>query len=486
MSKRFGSPLIAIALAVALGVPPAIGADLSAGEQLSLANVQPSVDDAGGMGPPGQFLTSAAETNSDDILARLNKLEESVKKAEAKAAEDKAKAASKPTVSVGGRTFVDLGLISQDALNKATYGNMTNSANFRAVRIKVEGKAFDTVEYVTSFDFASQINDADGDQPVIGNGVSFKDVYMTLTELPTVGNIRIGQMKEPYNLENWTSNRFITFMTRNMAQSLWTPDRTLGVMAFNWTENKRMTWQLGAFQNDISQVLPRRDSDNLATAVTARATALPWYDEATEGRGLLHLGAAYSYRNAFGNGRRFRSTPDLGFGGSNAFVLNGGAPLLTDYQLYGLEMIWIYGPLSIQSEYMGASLNYPTATGTRDLRDMYVMISYFLTGENRSYKRETAVIDRVKPYENFFRVRTEDDSVQTGWGAWELAYRYDYADIYAMGSTAGLAGAHTFGVNWYLNSYTRFMWDYVHADCNKSYKDAGAVDSLMMRAQVEF
>ena len=32
-----------------------------------------------------------------------------------------------------------------------------------------------------------------------------------------------------------------------------------------------------------------------------RATWLPWYDEATEGRGLIHTGVAYSHRDAFDN-----------------------------------------------------------------------------------------------------------------------------------------------------------------------------------------
>ena len=92
-------------------------------------------------------------------------------------------------------------------------------------------------------------------------------------------------------------------------------------------------------------------------------------------------------------------------------------------------------------------------------------MSYFLTGENRPYNRKMGVFDRVKPYENFFRVRTCDGNAATGRGAWEVAYRFSYIDM-LDGLTmkgAGMATDHTFGLNWYLNPFTRVMFNYVHS-----------------------
>jgi phosphate-selective porin OprO and OprP len=213
---------------------------------------------------------------------------------------------------------------------------------------------------------------------------------------------------------------------------------------------------------------------------------LPWYDEATEGRGLLHLGAAYSYRDAFGNAHNLRARPDTNFGGSNAYIVNGGAPNLADYQLYGAELALVYGSFSFESEYSLATLNPANGAADQHLRGFYMTTSYFLTGEHRPYRRDRGVFDRVKPFENFFRVRAEDGGIYTGRGAWEVAYRYDYIDMYEMGPTAGLAATHTFGVNWYLTPYTRLMLDWVHADCNKNHADAGNVEVVMARAQVDF
>ena len=57
------------------------------------------------------------------------------------------------------------------------------------------------------------------------------------------------------------------------------------------------------------------------------------------------------------------------------------------------------------------------------------------------------------------------DDVQTGRGAWEVAYRFSYIDMLddLTVKGAGLATDHTFGVNWYLNPYTRLMLNYVHS-----------------------
>ena len=39
------------------------------------------------------------------------------------------------------------------------------------------------------------------------------------------------------------------------------------------------------------------------------------------------------------------------------------------------------------------------------------------------------MFDRVKPYEDFFHVRTCDGCTATGRGAWEVAYRFSYIDM---------------------------------------------------------
>ena len=90
-------------------------------------------------------------------------------------------------------------------------------------------------------------------------------------------------------------------------------------------------------------------------------------------------------------------------------------------QVVGAEAALVYGPLSLQSEFFAMTVNRTTGA-SNNFYGAYAFVSYFLTGENRPYNRKMGVFDRVRPYENFFRVRTGDGDVATGRGAWEIAY----------------------------------------------------------------
>jgi phosphate-selective porin OprO/OprP len=81
---------------------------------------------------------------------------------------------------------------------------------------------------------------------------------------------------------------------------IFVPAFNTGVMTFSNTEDERATWALGAFA--VCQDTPpfaREDSPLTGdgTSGTIRGTWTPWYDEATQGRGLLHVGMGYRYEN---------------------------------------------------------------------------------------------------------------------------------------------------------------------------------------------
>ncbi|HYW80774.1 MAG TPA: porin, partial [Thermoguttaceae bacterium] len=209
---------------------------------------------------------------------------------------------------------------------------------------------------------------------------------------------------------------------------------------------------------------------------------LPWYDEATEGRGLLHTGIAYSYRDVADGSHRFRARPEDHLGER---VLDTTIAGINDYEMLNLQAALVYGPLSIQSEYYTVATNGIGAGPSRTLDGGYIFVSYFLTGENRAYKREHGAFDRVKPFENFFRVRTEDGCVQTGRGAWEVAYRFSTLDLDSGVAGGGNVNNHTFGVNWYLTPYMRLMADLIHSD---AFRDGqhGSENIFVTRAQIDW
>jgi len=402
------------------------------------------------------------------LADRVAELESALNKIKGKEAAAKQKAAGKMSAKVGGRIHVDWAAFSQSEANKVQMGDNLNGVELRRGRIGVKGGGFHVIDYKVEWDFA-------------GNAVSAKDVYLTVNELPILGHVRVGHFKEPFSLEEMTSANYITFMERANPNVL-APNRHLGVMAFDYSQYENMTWAIGAFASESGV---EAQSDHGATAVTFRMTGLPWYHEASGGRGLFHIGSGYSFRDAWddeflGNIRPQEAHLAKQF---NALISN------VDYvsEVCG-ELAFVYGPFSAQAEYIGAYVA-DTAGTAANLHSCYAYVSYFLTGEHRPYKRSTGVFTRLKPLENFFRVRGCDGYVHTGKGAWEVAARWSYLDLTDEAIHLGRWSNFTAGLNWYLNPYTRLMWNYVYSDVTPDFMPGqpdSAGQAFMMRAQVDF
>jgi phosphate-selective porin OprO and OprP len=407
-----------------------------------------------------------------DLAKRLADVEKALKKIDDKAKADKAAAAGKMSATPYGRIHLDAASYSQDPVYPT---NNANGVEFRAVRLGIKGDGFNIMKYTIEFDFANQ-------------AVVAKDVYMNIGELPIVQNVQIGHFKEPFSLDELTSDNYITFMERNIANDLMAPKRHFGVMTHGHTESERATYAIGVFAEKGEGAIVQ--NDNFGGALTMRGTYLPWYDEATNGRGLFHTGISYSYRDAFNNQWNFNSLrPESHLAG--VLATSPLANVNTRNEL-GTELALVYGPLSIQSEYYLNVIDRTGAIASSNTQGAYIYFSYFLTGENRPYNRNSGVFDRVKPFENFFRVRDENGNVCMGKGAWELKYRFSYLDDFDGGLTGitpypGTFADHTFGMNWYLNPYMRMMFEYINSGINRfNGAGEGNLNIFQMRAAIDF
>jgi phosphate-selective porin OprO and OprP len=434
---------------------------------------------------PSQFVSESGAADTADLAARVADLEKALKKAEEKAKEDKKKAAEKPTVTVFGRAMADTVAFGQDAQSQATYGDAKDSTYFRSARIGAMGDMFDVVSYKWEMDFASR-------DPQDLSLIAFKDTYLQIKELPLLQNVRVGHFKEPLSLEQLTSLKFVTFMERNIADTF-VPNFDMGVMTFGCTESERATWAIGVFASgQDTPPLVTEDSTltGAGTAGCARVTCLPWYDEATEGRGLLHVGLGYRYCELYSSTQRVRARPEVAVGPYVVDTQIGGVDTLThvkNVQTANPEVAFVYGPFSVQSEYFAQTYTRTPGHTNPVFNGGYVYMSYFLTGESRAYNRKEGRFDRVKPFGNFFRVRDVDGNVEMGSGAWEVGYRYSWIDLNQGGILGGIASDHTFGINWYLNPYTRLMLDYVHSiDAPNNNQPGTHIDVLAMRAMFDF
>lgn len=379
---------------------------------------------------------------------------------------------------VGGRLHLDYAFFEQETDLREAFGDDQNGMAFRRARINFQGQIYDHVEYRAEYDFAGNT----------GEG-KFKDAYIGLKDIPVVGHIRVGHMREPFGLERCTGVSYHTFMELALP-NVFAPNRNLGLMLYNSHLDDRIRWAAGVFQETDDFPSVDDADEERGPAVTARITGLPWY--ARDGRRLLHLGFAYSHRDPDGDGpagavRGWRSRPEsnqanyyLDTDANGLGYLSLSNAQLDNIDLWGTEAALVFGPFSMQGEYMVARADTDLA-GNVLLSGGYAQASYFLTGEHRPYERTEAAWGRVKPKRNFSFGKNKE----RGWGAWELALRYSFLDLSDGIIRGGVEHNATAGVNWYLNPNMRVMLNYVYAHIDHSLAD-GDLNIIQGRVQIDF
>jgi phosphate-selective porin OprO/OprP len=358
---------------------------------------------------------------------------------------------SEESFEFGGRMMMDWVFFgSADDDIETNFGPFNDGIEFRRARLYVKG-SWGHVEFKVQYDFA-------------GGDADFKDVYMKLKKLPF--NITIGHFKEPFNLEELTSSKYITFMERSLP-NMFAPGRNSGIKIDGNLAGKRIYYGVGIFRdaNDYGEALDVDPTYNF----TARLTATPIYSD--KGKNLVHVGVAITARD-YGDGGsvRFRQRPEVHivdrFVNTGHFDANGST-------IFGIEAAVVLGPLSVQGEYMSASVD-ASGSGDPTFDGYYVMASWWLTGEHRKYKESSAAFDRVFPKTTFM----EDG----GFGGLELAARYSCLNLSDADIDGGKLSDFTIGANWHLNKHTRIMGNFVMAD----HDDYGTFNTVMFRFQYDF
>ena len=354
-------------------------------------------------------------------------------------------------LKLGGRIMNDWVGFSADRSVNENFSTV-GGTEFRTARLYMSGTLHDRVEFKAQYDFA----------PI---GTAFKDVWIGIKGIPGLGKFRVGHFKEPFGLELMNSSRYITFMERALTSSLM-PSRNTGFMFANPLADERMTWSAGVFK-DALDTGTGLGSENYS--LTGRITGLPLHEDG--GKKLVHLGLAYSRRNPILDRLRLRARPETHL--STRWIDTGSFPARSQ-DLLGLEAALVQGPFSLQSEYLNSATDSP-GLGDPSFNSFYVAGSFFLTGENRRYKRDAGTFTRVRPKGNLF-------GGEKGLGAWQLAARYSRLDLNHGSILGGKLDNFTLGLNWFLNPNTRIMFNYVRANR----EDIGEGNIFQTRFQVDF
>ena len=346
---------------------------------------------------------------------------------------------------------------------------------FRRLRLFAEGKGYG------QFDFRLQMTlepETVGESGGAATSPDVKDAYLSMNDIPWLGRFRIRNFFVPFSLEQVTNDTNNIFLERSIpTQGIFAADREVGVAFYNCTDDQNLTWTYGAFFDSISDTLKERIDDNQGYRLSGRITWLPYYDEASNGRYLVHLGAGVLYTDDQDNKVRFRSRPQTHEGPR---LIDSGSLNATSYSTGNVELAVVWGPFTVQSEAFLSRVNMssgsPATTG-----GAYAHASYFLTGENRIYERfgqHGAQFGRNVPRTNFFL--TSDGC---GWGAWEAKGRWSYLDLNDV--SAGRYHDLTVGLNWYWTDRTRVMFDWIHPVTN-SQTTFGATKSDLLAMRFDF
>lgn len=361
-----------------------------------------------------------------------------------------------PKISKGEFSFQPTGRLHIDA---ATFQDdevdHPDGAEFRRARLGAKGKLSKDLGYKIELEFANE-------------NVAFRDSYINYTGFDKT-NIRVGNIKPPVGLEELTSSNYITFIERSVATDAFTAGQLLGIDAS--THGKHWTLTGGVFNDDPGT----SSSDDEAFSVAGRASVAPINSE----NNTLHFGVSGTYAKP----DQADDTFDFDAAANNtlqsADSIAASITTADSSQLYGFEVAALAGPFSAQAEYYTISVDN-NAGADASFDGGYAQASWILTGERRPYDNKKGVFGRVVPDKPL-------DPSTGGWGALELAGRYDVLDLNDGAISGGKLETYTAGLTWYLQKHARLMANYIVADTDDNAPTPNDDPSVFaVRAQVDF
>ena len=365
--------------------------------------------------------------------------------------------------------------------NAANGQDLSSGTNFRRVRFGFDGTLYKNWQY----SFIGEWGGSGSEQPV---GINTAQItYIGAKPF----YVRLGAFTPYANLEDSTSAGDTLFLeratgteiTRNIAGG----DGREGFQV--WAQGERYLASLAYTTNKVTTTnLTSAQSFDEQSAVVGRLAGLVYTDPNTN----VVVGANGSYvidssdvgpgpdGVATTGGINFQNSPELRVDDSG--TNNATANLISTGNIQG-HQAWHYGidaaaqwrSLYAEGGYFkfGATRSGVAAAASDPQFDAwYAQLSYVLTGESRRYYTQQASFRAPKVAHPF------NFGKDAGWGAWEIAGRYSFADLNfnqgvlgratpAGGIRGGEQSIWTIGLNWYPNDALRFSLNYLIADIDK-------------------
>ena len=273
-------------------------------------------------------------------------------------------------------------------------------------------------------------------------------------------SVRVGQDKEPFGMEELTSDKWLDLVERSMITRATTPEYNYGVMAYGKVFGEKVGYKLGYYNSSNAGVAGSVGGQDVAGRL--EVSPLKQFDTP-----FKSLQAGFNFTAGDQDSYKMKSMRDPSLRDVMPRIDANGSR----YRLGG-DVIWVKGPGSVKGEYIYTKTERPNGLSDISVSGFYAGGTYILTGEKKEHSKG------VKPKKNF-------DPRNGGWGAIELAARYGqmYIDdvggkglAIAPGDGFGMADnivgnqvdAIEIGANWYLNPFMKFAIAYSHAMYDKT------------------
>ena len=351
----------------------------------------------------------------------------------------------------------------------------------RRVRPIIEGTVWDKFDYRLMLDFGSNLSLSSANDPFV------QDAYFNWRLFPEL-QIQGGKFKEPVSLERLQSGSNLLFVERAYTSQL-APNRDVGFMLQGDLFDARLSYAAGAFNGTSDGGSSDFEAADDEKDIAARIFANPFKDSKIDALRGLGFGVAGTFGNQEGPLRGYVSAgQQTMFSWNPANVGTNSVSVVADGEHWRIapQAYYYYGAFGIFGEYVISNQkvrkNNPTQFGRFQNTAWTVSASYFLTGEENSFKTVTP----KRPF----------SLSNGGWGAVEIAARVQGIDIdngifplYANPATSATkATTWGVGVNWYLNKNFKLNLDYENTEFEGGTSPllARGEQVILTRAQVSF
>lgn len=386
----------------------------------------------------------------------------------------------------------------QDSLNTP----LLEGTAIRRLRVGFDSYLQKKLEFKLEADFtrASEYKQSNTEPQ---SSVFITDAWLAMHDVPLFDVVKLGHQKQLLSFNNATSSRFYPFMEKPYVFDGYESDYGYGSgISFNRTYfDELFTSWFGLFWNGT-----RSQSFNVGNGYSAsgRLTWMPLHDE--QANRWLVFGIAGSVNSIQSSGAQVTVRPLVRTGQSSQIpnLIDTGEYNGYDGQKLGtLSANSAWGPVTLGGEYQfryiqnayivvtdpnNPDQNINQSVGNLFFPGFFVEALCFLTpGDRRTVDRRNPGYDRITPVHSFLGEAGDGLSCEHGYGAWEVGVRFDHIDVNSAGIQAGSLNSVTLGLNWYLNSNTSFVLNYVH-----TYRDtndpatSGVFHSVGIRFHVDF